>query len=341
MKDIFKTQSRKEFMDMADAFLQSLHEKFPECNQTTDAQTYFKGVVLGSERAETETIDGWVRNMMAPLNKKKVLYSKAVERITGDRAVCYHACVYKDADGFGSSTTSKLLKDIDCETKYKDERMTEDDKALFWKYIEKLNASAFEFTGEPVPRVPSREEIRENIAMNRKSPADADQPSVSKAFASSLNKLYDRHNKSTLKATDDAQIEEAMTKWAELGKQVVEDGKTLSSLVSTQSKAAEAVIRQEFGLNEFEEEDWKLVQNLYSYAAVGNAIPQRMMTRIEDLAGKIADDIVTGKKDMSSVDLTEIGHQVLAGCSPEDMQKFAGNLDELLPVIGKFANSTP
>ena len=115
------------------------------------------------------------------------------------------------------------------------------------------------------------------------------------------------------------------------------NGQKISALVATKNKIAEDALKQEFHLNEFDAEDWEIVQNLYSYATVGSAIPSRMMTRIEDLAGKLAEDIVSGKKDMSTVDLNDIGQQVLSGCAPEDMQKFAGNLDELLPVITKFA----
>lgn len=335
MKDIFSKRSQKDFVELTDQFVQSFREKFPNCDKTQDMETYFNGVVKGNDTLEREMIQKWVDNMSIPLQRKKVQYAKAVQRITGDIATCYHACVYHDVDGFGCSSQSKLLHDMEVTTKYKDECMTEEDKTIFWKYIEKLNAAAYDATSTVIPRVPTREEIRENIE-SRTQKNENDQHSVGKAFMTSIAKLFDKHKSEENKNYEETSSDEWINRWSEIGKREV-NGQKISALVATKNKIAEDALKQEFHLNEFDAEDWEIVQNLYSYATVGSAIPSRMMTRIEDLAGKLAEDIVSGKKDMSTVDLNDIGQQVLSGCAPEDMQKFAGNLDELLPVITKFA----
>lgn len=339
MKDIFANHSRKEYFEVVENFVQSFRDKFPECQKTMEMQTFFNGVVKGSEHQEQDMIEAWVRNMNAPLVKKKVSYAKAVERLIGTTATCYHACCYNDADGFGMSTTSKVLKDLDIENKYKDARMSEEDKTLFWKYIENLNRCAYDAMSEQPPKVPTRDEIRDNIEKHRRSVDASEQPSVSKAFCTSLMKLYEKHNHPNCKDiqnADESCIEQHMNKWATIGKQDI-DGKQLSARVQEQNTSVETILCKEFALNKLDDEDWKTIENIYSYATVGNAIPQRMMSRIEDLASKLADDIVSGKKDMNQIDLNDIGQQVLSGCNPDDMQKFAGNLDDLLPVISKFA----
>lgn len=335
MKDIFPKRSQKEFIEVVDQFVQSFREKFPSCDKTQDMETYFNGVIKGNDSYEREMIEKWVENMGVPLQRKKVQYAKAVQRITGEPATCYHACVYHDAEGFGCSSQSKLLQDMEVLTKYKDPCMTDEDKEIFWKYIKKLNLAAYDATGTVVPKVPTREEIRENIE-SRTQKNESDQHSVGKAFMTSMAKLFEKHKSEETKNYEDTSPEDWMTKWSDVGKRDV-GGQKITSLITSKDKRAEDELRKEFHLNEFDAEDWEIVQNLYSYATVGSAIPSRMMTRIEDLAGKLAEDIVSGKKDMNSVDLNDIGQQVLSGCAPEDMQKFAGNLDELLPVITKFA----
>ncbi len=60
------------------------------------------------------------------------------------------------------------------------------------------------------------------------------------------------------------------------------------------------------------------------------------MGRIEDVANKLADDIVAGRTDMASVNLSDIGQQVLAECNEDDVSKFANNIEELLPALQNF-----
>ena len=62
-----------------------------------------------------------------------------------------------------------------------------------------------------------------------------------------------------------------------------------------------------------------------------------MMHKIEDMASRLANDLVSGKTPLGEVDLNDIGNQVLSQCSSDDMRYFAGNIDSILPTIGKFA----
>ena len=78
---------------------------------------------------------------------------------------------------------------------------------------------------------------------------------------------------------------------------------------------------------------WNLLNKMLSFCAVGDAIPSHMMGRIENMATKLADDILSGKADMSSMDLKSIGEEVLGQCTQSDMSHFANNIDKILPAI--------
>jgi hypothetical protein len=65
-------------------------------------------------------------------------------------------------------------------------------------------------------------------------------------------------------------------------------------------------------------------------------IPVGMMSHIETMASKLADDIVSGKTNMNNMNLNELGQHVLSQCKEEDMDKFAENIDSLLPALQQF-----
>ena len=61
-----------------------------------------------------------------------------------------------------------------------------------------------------------------------------------------------------------------------------------------------------------------------------------MMGKIENMASKLANDIMSGKKDMGSMDLQSIGEEVLSQCNSADMSHFADNIDKILPAINNL-----
>lgn len=63
------------------------------------------------------------------------------------------------------------------------------------------------------------------------------------------------------------------------------------------------------------------------YAAVGDNIPTKMMGKIENLATRLADDIVNGRANLSNMNLDELGQEVLSQCDEKDMSDFAQNIN--------------
>ena len=63
---------------------------------------------------------------------------------------------------------------------------------------------------------------------------------------------------------------------------------------------------------------------------------ENIPTNIKNMASKLADDIVAGRTDMASVNLSDVGQQVLVGCNEEDMTQFAQNINQLLPALQSF-----
>ena len=86
---------------------------------------------------------------------------------------------------------------------------------------------------------------------------------------------------------------------------------------------------------------WTAMAQMTSITAVSKSVPSNMMSRIEGMASRLAEDIASGKTDLNSVDLNDIGQQVLAGCDENDMSKFADNISDLLPVLKNMDQFRP
>ena len=84
------------------------------------------------------------------------------------------------------------------------------------------------------------------------------------------------------------------------------------------------------------EEIWDIIKRLNGYVGVTCNIPSRMMTRIQSMATQIADDIACGKMSLENLDITKLGSDVLSGCEERDMNKFARNINDLLPALNVF-----
>lgn len=339
--DIFQSRAKSQFLELFENFVDFLLVLWPDCQDSKDLKIGFNGIVKGNSTKEDETIDGWYWNMTISLSKR-VKYFKAVERIIGQTPLLYHACAYNDIDAVELSSESKVLTDVDMFAKYRDGTMRDDDKKVFWKYLAELNDVCYKLKDEKPPYVPTREEIQKNIKQKKSNHTDNVDTSMSKAFQSTMATFCKQINQAdiTKNISEDA-MSNVMSRWAAFAQDTVNSTK-VSVLCNRKDVSVMSKLEDHFDEFKFKEEllitddVWKSIVELNGFAAVGENIPGNMMSKIENIASKLADDIVNGKQTLDSVNLSEIGQQVLSDCNEEDMNKFANNVENLIPALQAF-----
>ena len=337
-KDTFKARSQKAFWELSLEFAEELGKSFPNCSDTKDLILWGKNVIVGDDQEEENGIINWYNAMLEPLKKTK--YSKAVERITGSPPTIYHAVIYKDHESMASSSSSQSLKRLNISEKMNDPSFTDEKKELFWKYMNRLNKYAEEFVEKDFPKVPTREEISENIKKNKQGDVGTTQPSMIKGFNTSLSVFCEMRNcKNVYDLSSDNETSKMFNKWVDVSKQEI-GGKTISTLCKERKEEIIPKLAEEFPEIDWKEPvnegQWGVLVKLFSFCDVGEAIPSQMMGKIENMASKLASDIMSGKKDMASMDLQSIGEEVLSQCNSSDMSRFADNIDKILPAINNL-----
>jgi len=337
-KDSFKLRSQKAFWELSIEFAEELCKSFPDCTDTKDLVLWGKNVILGDDSEEENGIVNWYNAMLEPLKKTK--YSKAVERITGSPPTIYHAVIYKDHESMALSSSSVSLKRLNIYEKMNNPSFTEENKELFWKYMNRLNKYAEEFVEKDFPKVPTREEISENIKRNKQGDTNNSQPSMLKGFNTSLSAFCEMRNcKNVYDLSSDNELSKIFAKWVEVSKQEI-NGKKISALCKEQNEDIIYKLEEEFPdiswKEPINESQWGVLTKLFSFCDVGEAIPSQMMGKIENMASKLASEIMSGKKDMASMDLQSIGEEVLSQCNSADMSHFAENIDKILPAINNL-----
>ena len=213
MSNVFVEKAKREFLEYSTMWIDFMCEKFPNCAETGDCKIFLNSVVMNSSEQLDEQLDTWYQNMMVPLNVKKTKYAKAVERITGTPTCVYHAMMYKDIAALRENMRSPMAERVDLLGKY--ESMHENDQVAVWKFMQKISNAAFEGKSVSLPRVPTREEISENIKM-RKDKATDDTPSMLRAFQTHVNGLCKHLQiQPLLDGVDDAQIRRWMSRWGQ------------------------------------------------------------------------------------------------------------------------------
>ncbi len=339
-KAIFVANARKQFTEFASVWFDFLLEHFPTCENTKDLKIFFNGVVVPSTSKTDEQIELWYESLTTPLNQKRTKYAKAVERITQQPCTIYHAISYRDVATLKHTMTSEMLTRVDIFTKYDSAQIDEETKATGWKLLDKMNAACLEFKEQNAPQVPTRAEIQENIRMRNAKPDEV--PSMAKAFHTHYNALCTMLNAANaIENASEAEIKQHMSKWNAFSRDTT-DGEKNSTLCQNSDPRALKPLERCFpdlvvpADQHANETLWKNITQLNGFAAVTENIPSDMMGRIETMANKLADDIVSGKTDMGSVNLQEIGEQVLAGGNEADMSKFASSIDQLMPALQQF-----
>ena len=152
--EVFVRKSREQFLEFSTLWIDFIAKHFTDCEETKDCKIFLDSVVQNSDDKLTEQIKMWRDNMLQPLKKTK--YAKAIERITHKPAVIYHALCYKDITALRENMHSNIVQRVDLFGKYNDDRLTEDDRASMWKFLQKISVAAFESLEETPPPVPTR-----------------------------------------------------------------------------------------------------------------------------------------------------------------------------------------
>ncbi len=341
--DVFDVKNRRNFVEYADMCIEHLHAIWPDCPSLEGAKQYMQNL---SDENITELIQTWKDNIVLPLVDKKVKYAKAVQHILSSPPQIYHAIAYKDTQACGAHLSSKFVSLTKLNEKLlKDCSMTEDQKTYLFKIFDKMSRISLEYFEVDVPRVPTRDEIKDNIQKRKEFKLD-EAPSMTKAFQTHMNALCSQVKAKKVFSEDakENQIQAVMKRWNQFANNMTENVKNADMCNTRDIKVLES-LRESFPelsviTSSVSEETWKTINQLNGFSAVNENIPSRMMGRIESMASKLADDIVSGKTDMASVNLSDIGQQVLSGCSEDDMSNFAGNIDALLPALQSFHQNT-
>lgn len=344
MEDIFQSRSRAEFADLVAIFIANVSTLFPDCTTTQDMKIFYTGCVKGNLDQEKQMLDAWYSNMMTPLKKAK--YAKAVERLTGASAKIFHACAYKDIDGLEANSTSEMMSRLGIFDKYRGDVMSEKDKEVMWKYINELNTLCIKAFGVDSPVVPSREEIQNNISsMKKKHPhADGEAPSMSKAFQTSMDTLCkELEVEPFMERASTEEVKECISKWTELTRlNLTEDKKMLQCCTDRMDAELLKALKDTYptlsatSQTSLSENAWAAIFEMNGYAAVGGNIPQKMLGEIESVANRLADDLVSGKTDLSNMNIAQLGEQILTKCDESEMAAFASNIDNILPALQNF-----
>lgn len=371
-------QALAQFVGMLDEFLKSWCETFPECVHSKQTQLMFTTMVkTGNEERKQALIGHWHSLGLVPL-PEHVRYRQPLQRLLPDdeQACMYHAMEYCDMPTLLKACETAqmpegfdILSSIDLEQHYNDTSFSSEHKKAFWAYIGELNRLSRAHHGLQPIRVPTREELRNDIQKHRSQAIVNRPPSPSsggsnaeacmqKAFGMSLMELVDLCKSHCSGAEEQAGLQAL--------RQTLEAGDTLSAVVQlwAQHHAVGSPLQTACASGDAEslgtmswaglptglhaplrtllkkgsgDEDvqraMRCLQKMASFQKLENTIPPKMMNQIEQYAQRLAVDVGSGQVNMSDLDLAKIGQDVLSNCTAEDMSAMAERLGDILPTL--------
>lgn len=305
MQDVFAERAARNFSELLDIFLTCIDSPQWREEQAHEARD-------------------WVGAVRTPLKKGCAKYAKAVASLTGSPACAYHAVGYRDADAVHKTCEAFQLLDFPARVA----RMSDAHRALFWRYLDELTASAFAAVqGEP-PRVPTPSEISADI-LKRKGPR-ASGPVLKHGLKDLWRNMCGLRG---VAPSDD--VDAVSNKLFELSVTQVEGVGAIEAIRAKTFAAGAAFLAAfpELGDHPMHDEEWGVAEKLLSISTMEKSIPSHMMKGIEKVATELAADISSGKTDLSNLDVEAIGQRVLFNVSPEEMGQFTNNLDKIIPAI--------
>lgn len=337
LSDLATKQALQSIKWLAEA-MSSMH---PGCEDT-------QKVIEKVGDADRALVDEWHEFMSAPLNPKTAKYAQPVSRIIGAPCTRYIACEYRDCDGLLDDATFWLFDELHFAARYPS---IEDSatRAELWQLIQSINRSAQEAHSEPPPRVPSRDEIRDNIREHKLSKSSAT-PSMHKAFQAAALGICDelegadeaiaKSMRERVESLSDASMKKVCADWGEHSDAIDRaiasaSAEQLEALPFFEPDEARAICRQLPANARIGE----LLKQMSSYCCVANNIPSSLMSRIEQYSRRLADDINSGNQSLETLDLSKIGEEVLQGVDSTDVDALASNIGNLLPTLTTLKDS--
>ena len=320
MKDIFSARYRKAFFEILNSFMESIGETFPSLSSSQE----WKGYLSPKEEEEEEVIREWIREMNTPLKKGCARYSKAVESILGSPTCIYHCVAYRDLSALHAS--SSLFRSLEG----MEDKLDAEGLDVFWQYMTELNDNAYRSVRSPPSRVPTPEEISSDIAKRKRSPS-SNAPMLKQGVLDVWDRLCD------LRGVKREEGEELGKKLYSLS--CSEEGKDLVDLLKRRDPSSFGILLSSFsylGDEDPTEEQFLVAEKAVSLSTMEGSIPAPMMKGIEEVANELSADILSGRANLSNLDVEAIGKRVLTNISPEEMSIFANNIEKLIPAISNL-----
>ena len=319
MKDVFRTRLSNEFFSLLSDFVDSMRDTFPDCVYVQTWCTHATETLLGEGVERAAFMERFRDRLMAPVPRGQVKYDRAVQSITKSPLCTYQLLRYRDVRATMAMEPS--FAELSLEAKIPN--MQDEDRRIFWQYVDELCNVCFRYFSTTAPRVPTASEISANIEMRRQSRTTCDAgrssepPAVSDGLSDLWTQLCDLRG---VKITYDPTIQSRLMRDAALCK----DSDDMVRIFS------------ELGDAPYDARSMALVERIRTMASMTNAIPANMMRGIERVAADIVDNINRGTTDLSSVDIESIGQRVLRDVSDDDVGAFATNLDKIIPALEKM-----
>lgn len=309
---------RRHFVETAvallDWWLADVDAKSPGAAEERER---LKGVA-GHNEAECALIGEWHAAMGTSLCGT-VKYAAALRRLLKEDGTLYHACAYRDAEALAACEHA-LLRCL------RPSALDAESKVQFWTLVQQLNAHATQYHAVTI-KVPTHEEIRENIRAHRAARSAPAKPAMATGFDAAYDELMAHLD---APSTDGDRFGSWSERVAQL--KLVCDARDDAGLRAV--PFAHAGTKQALAAAKpLDERAWTLVAQLNSFAGVQQGIPTSMMGRIESTAQRLAGEIACGKTDLGSLNLAQLGQSVLEGCDASDVQQLASGMGSLLPML--------
>jgi hypothetical protein len=83
---------------------------------------------------------------------------------------------------------------------------------------------------------------------------------------------------------------------------------------------------------------WQYLQALDTYAGLYCAVPPAVLGRIETMATVLGGQLQSGSLDLSRLDISQLGQQLMGSLSAEELQQFEGSSANIFASISKVAS---
>lgn len=280
---------------------------------------------LDTYEKKKQKVKEWADEMLIPLSKGTAKYAKAVQSITSSPACVFHAIKYKDVNAieanssiFQAMNLKSVVDDLDIEQ-----------IALLWECIDEMTDESLKAFRIASPRVPSSEEIGNDISQRKKS-KQGGEALLSQGAYDMIVPLYQNLN---LRPISEERFKLAM-------KLPIN-----SHMCETKSKEALELLTPYFSAlmrgDTFPDEVWKAFTKMFALNTMESAIPINMMRGIENVASKLVNDLGDEATNISNLNVEEIGRKVMEQVSEEDMRMFQQNLNQIIPAISSVGGWKP